>query len=149
MAFVDSHQLRNCMHFGCIATKAMKETESPRKVIVYRKELLRLTDTFVRAQVLSYHRCQVVLFGERTWPGGAFFGRHRQPNVIGWPIDLRQRIFAKARQTAGIAPASVMRKFEMERASLIHAHFGHDGILALPYASKLNVRWWSPGTGMM
>jgi glycosyltransferase involved in cell wall biosynthesis len=33
----------------------------------------------------------------------------------------------------------VMRKFKAEGASLIHAHFGQDGILAWPYARKLNV----------
>jgi glycosyltransferase involved in cell wall biosynthesis len=130
------------MHFAqenCIATKAMKEAESPRKVIVYRKELLRPTDTFVRAQVLSYRRWQVVLFGERIWPGGLSLEGIDSRTLIEGRSSFPKRIFAKARQAAGVAPASVMRKFEVERASLIHAHFGHDGILALPYASKLNV----------
>ena len=52
---------------------------------------------------------------------------------------LIQRVFAKARQTAGCAPASVIRKFEAEGADLMHAHFRHDGILALPYARNLKV----------
>jgi glycosyltransferase involved in cell wall biosynthesis len=50
-----------------------------------------------------------------------------------------ERVFAKARQTAGVAPASVMRKLEAEGADLLHAHFGQDGVLAWPYAYKLNV----------
>jgi glycosyltransferase involved in cell wall biosynthesis len=117
----------------------MNEVESPRKVIVYRKELLRPTDTFVRAQVLSYHRWQVILFGERIWPGGLSLEGIDSRTLMDGRLTLLKRISAKARQTASIAPASVMRKFEVERASLIHAHFGHDGILARPYASKLNV----------
>jgi glycosyltransferase involved in cell wall biosynthesis len=112
---------------------------SPKKVIVYRKELLRPTDTFVRAQVLSYQRWQVVLFGERIWPGGLSLDGIENRTLIEGHSTLIKRISAKARQIIGLAPASVMRKFEAEHAKLIHAHFGHDGILALPYARKLNV----------
>jgi glycosyltransferase involved in cell wall biosynthesis len=52
---------------------------------------------------------------------------------------LMKRIVAKVRQTSGLASRSVIRKFAMEGARLIHAHFGHDGILALPYARKLKI----------
>jgi glycosyltransferase involved in cell wall biosynthesis len=117
----------------------MKEPEHRKKVIVYRKELLRPTDTFVRAQVRSYRRWQVVLFGERTWPGGLSVEGIDCRTLIDGQSTLAKRIFAKARQMAGVAPASVMRKFEAERADLIHAHFGHDGILAVPYARNLNL----------
>src|SRR5580700_10565161 len=117
----------------------MKEPVSPKKVIVYRKELLRLTDTFVRAQVMSYQRWQVVLFGERIWPEGLSLEGIDSRTLIDGRATFIKRIFAKARQTVGMAPASVMRKLEAEGANLVHAHFGHDGILALPYACKLNV----------
>ena len=113
--------------------------ECRRKVIVYRKELLRLTDTFVKAQVRSYQRWQVVLFGERIWPGGLSLEGIDSRTLIEGRTTLMKRVFAKARQVAGVAPASVMRKFEAVGAKLIHAHFGHDGVLALPYARKLNV----------
>jgi glycosyltransferase involved in cell wall biosynthesis len=122
-----------------MATTKMKEPDRPRKVIVYRKELLRLTDTFVRAQVRSYRRWQVVLFGERVWPGGLSLEGIDSRTLISGQTTLMKRIFAKARQTSGLTPASVLRKFAAEGASLIHAHFGHDGILALPYARSLNV----------
>jgi glycosyltransferase involved in cell wall biosynthesis len=117
----------------------MKEPENRKKVIIYRKELLRLTDTFVKAQVRSYQRWQAVLFGERIWPGGLSLEGIESRTLIDGQSTLMKRIFAKARQAAGLAPASVMRKFESVGANLIHAHFGHDGILALPYARKLNV----------
>ncbi len=87
----------------------------------------------------SYQRWQVVLFGERIWPGGLSLEGIESRTLIDGRSTLMKRIFAKARQTAGVAPASVMRKFEAEGANLIHAHFGHDGILALPYARNLNV----------
>ncbi len=117
----------------------MKESENRRKVIVYRKELLRVSDTFVKAQVRSYQRWHAVLFGERIWPGGlALDGIESRTFMDGRPT-LMKRVFAKARQVAGVAAASVTRKFEAEGADLIHAHFGHDGILVLPYARKLNV----------
>lgn len=41
-----------------------------KKVIVYRKELLRVSETFIKAQVQSYHKWGAVLYGERLWPGG-------------------------------------------------------------------------------
>jgi glycosyltransferase involved in cell wall biosynthesis len=115
-----------------------RETEC-RKVIVYRKELLRLTDTFVEAQVRSYQRWRAVLFGERMWPGGLPLEGISTRTLIDGRSTLIKRIFAKARQTTGVASASVMRKLAAEGARLIHAHFGHDGILALPYARNLNV----------
>jgi glycosyltransferase involved in cell wall biosynthesis len=122
-----------------VAASGMKDDENPRKVIVYRKELLRLTDTFVGAQVRSYRRWHAVLFGERIWPGGLSLEGIQSRTLIDGRSTLVKRIFAKTRQLAGVAPASVIRKFEAEGAQLIHAHFGHDGILALPYARNLNL----------
>src|SRR5258708_26657369 len=116
-----------------------KEPESSKKVIVYRKEVLRVSETFIKAQVRSYQRWRAVLFGERIWPGGlSLEGVDSRTLMYGQP-SLMQRVFAKARQTGGWAPASVMRKFEAEGADLLHAHFGHDGILALPYARNLKI----------
>ena len=117
----------------------MTQSETSNKVIVYRKELLRVTETFIKAQVRSYQRWRAVLFGERIWPGGLSLDGIDSRTLIDGPTTLMKRVFAKARQIAGVAPASVMRKFEAEGAKLIHAHFGHDGILALPYARNLNV----------
>jgi glycosyltransferase involved in cell wall biosynthesis len=121
-----------------LATK-VKEAEIPKKVIVYRKELLRASETFIRAQVLSYQRWQAVLFGERIWPGGLSLDGIDSRTLIDGRATLVKRIVAKARQTAGVAPAFVMRKFQAEGADLLHAHFGQDGILAWPYARNLNV----------
>jgi glycosyltransferase involved in cell wall biosynthesis len=117
----------------------MKGPEGPRKAIVYRKELLRVTETFIKAQVQSYRRWSAVLFGERIWPDGLSLEGIDSRTLMDGRPTLMKRVLAKARQTAGVAPASVMRKFEREGANLIHAHFGHDGILALPYARSLNV----------
>ncbi len=122
-----------------MAITLMKEAENPKKVIVYRKELLRVTETFIKAQVRSYQRWKAVLFGERIWPGGLSLDGVDSRTLMDGQATLVKRIVAKARQTAGVAPASVMRKFKAEDAKLIHAHFGHDAILALPYARNLNV----------
>jgi glycosyltransferase involved in cell wall biosynthesis len=115
------------------------EAENPKKVIVYRKELLRVSETFIKAQVQSYQRWQAVLFGERVWPGGlSLEGIDSRTLMDGHPLFLK-RVVAKARQTAWVAPGWVMRKFKAEGASLIHAHFGQDGVLAWPYACGLKV----------
>jgi glucosyltransferase len=130
------------MHFADATTMAaasMIKTEAPRKVIVYRKELLRVSETFIKAQVRSYQRWQAVLLGERIWPGGLPLDGIDSRTLLDGRPTLVQRIFAKARQTAGIAPPWVIRKLKAEGAAIIHAHFGQDAILALPYARKLNV----------
>jgi glycosyltransferase involved in cell wall biosynthesis len=122
-----------------MAARRVKEAETPKKVIVYRKELLRVSETFIKAQARSYQRWQAVLFGERIWPGGLSLEGINSRTLMDGRPTLIERILAKARQMAGVAPASVMRKFEAEGANLIHAHFGQDGILAWPYARNLNV----------
>jgi glycosyltransferase involved in cell wall biosynthesis len=122
-----------------MADAKLKEADRPKKVIVYRKEILRVSETFIKAQVQSYRRWRAVLFGERIWPGGLSLDGINSRTLMDGRPNLIRRIFAKARQTAGLAPPSVMRKFAAEAANLIHAHFGHDGILALPYARNLDV----------
>jgi glycosyltransferase involved in cell wall biosynthesis len=118
---------------------AREEIETRKKVIVYRKELLRVSETFIKAQARSYQRWHAVLFGERIWPGGLSLRGVRSRTLIEGQPTLVDRLFAKARQTAGFAPNAVMRKFRLEGAKIFHAHFGHDAILALPYAQKLDV----------
>src|SRR5206468_4071340 len=96
----------------------MKQAEIQKKVIVYRKELLRVSETFIKAQVQSYQRWQAVLFGERVWPGGlSLEGIKTRTLMDGQPM-LGERIFAKARHSLALAPASVMRKFKTEGANL-------------------------------
>ena len=122
-----------------MAASMVKEAETAKKVIVYRKELLRVSETFIQAQVRSYQRWRAVLFGERIWPGGLSLEGIESRTLMEGRPTLMERVLAKARQTAGVAPASVMRRFKAEGASLLHAHFGQDGVLAWPYARKLNV----------
>jgi glycosyltransferase involved in cell wall biosynthesis len=135
-----SHQFHICLHRAGETSMAATSVKEPaKKVIVYRKELLRVSETFIKAQVRSYRRWQAVLFGERIWPGGLSLEGIESRTLMNGRPTLMERVLAKARQTAGVAPALVMRKFEAEGADLIHAHFGHDGILALPYARNLHV----------
>lgn len=108
-------------------------------VIVYRKELLRLSETFIKAQVQSYQRWQAVLFGERLWPGGLSLQDVRSRTLMDGEPTMTERVWAKARQTAGFAPRGLMDRFRSVNAKIFHAHFAHDAILALPYARKLNL----------
>jgi hypothetical protein len=51
-------------------TSGTKGAEAAKKAIVYQKELLRISETFIKAQVRPYRRWRAVLFCERIWPGG-------------------------------------------------------------------------------
>ena len=115
--------------------------ESGRKktVLIYRKELLPLSETFIKEQILALKNWRAVLVG------------HRLVNQL--PLDsLDVRIvgpqqrstFAngllwKARRALGIIPPEVTRGLIAENPQLIHAHFGMDALDAWPLARALNL----------
>ena len=80
-----------------------------------------------------------MLFGERLWPGGLSLDGVTSRTLLQPHPGKFSRAFAKARQVTEIVPPSVLRKFELEQASIFHAHFGGDGILSWPYARKLKI----------
>jgi glycosyltransferase involved in cell wall biosynthesis len=121
------------------ANQVISQPSARKTVIVYRKELLRVSETFIKAQAQSFKRWRAVLYGERIWPRGMSLDGVDSRTLIDGKPSLVERVLAKARQTMGFAPAGVIRKFKQERADIFHAHFGQDGILAFPYAQKLGV----------
>jgi glycosyltransferase involved in cell wall biosynthesis len=110
-----------------------------KKVIVYRKELLRVSETFIKAQVQSYRKWEAVLYGERLWPDGLDLDGLKFRTLLEGNPGRVSRVCAKARQLAGLVTPSIHRHFQEEHANIFHAHFGQDGVLSWPYTRRLNI----------
>lgn len=110
-----------------------------KKVLVFRAELLPLSQTFVREQVLSYQRWHGTLVGYcRDEQGLSLDGldfrilhRHTQ--------SLLGRIVGKALRVSVGASRLYARRLKQERANLFHAHFGNSGIQSWPIAKELGL----------
>ncbi|WOH57322.1 MULTISPECIES: glycosyltransferase [Bradyrhizobium] len=132
---------------------------SDRTVLVYRNELLPISETFIKEQVLSLRKWRAVLIGLKA--------------VNQLPLDdltvrvlgadnpgLLSRLAWKTFQLTGTIPPRIKRILDAEGASLVHAHFGIDALDAWPLARALNVpmlvtlhgydiniyrEWWEAG----
>ena len=107
-------------------------------VLVYRHGLLPISETFIKEQVGAYRRWRGVLIGRRSTPGLDLdeldvrllrASRWRAADRISWC----------AMRLTGRAPARFADGLRDEAASLLHAHFGPDGVEAWPLARALDV----------
>jgi hypothetical protein len=131
------------------------------KVLVYRSDLLPLSETFIREQILSYRSWQAVLVGMRSISALPLTGldvRILRPSRPGF----LNRLQWKLSRMRGTIPGSVVKMLRRERASLLHAHFGRDALEAWPIARALGLpmlvtlhgydinisrEWWEAGHG--
>jgi glycosyltransferase involved in cell wall biosynthesis len=110
-------------------------------VIVYRNELLPLSETFVLAQAGAMRRYRPTFLGLRC----------PEPSLLN-PDDcllaeryslLPQPLRSMAYTTCGVAPMlhtpAFTKQLKAAKPALVHAHFGTDAMNALPIARSLNV----------
>jgi glycosyltransferase involved in cell wall biosynthesis len=133
-----------------------------RTVLVYKSNLLPISETFIKEQVSSLRRWRGVLVGtQRATSSLSLEGL----NLIQLGPDnpgLIHRIHGKLRRLSATMPRSAFRRLRQEGASLIHAHFGTDAVEAWPIAQALNLPmlatlhgfdvnvrrdWWEAGHG--
>jgi glycosyltransferase involved in cell wall biosynthesis len=130
-------------------------------VLVYRRVLLPLSETFIRDQVIALRRWR-----------GVLVGMHRLHELPLDSIDVRtlrpdhptlfERLRWRLCRWVGRVPHSAIESLKKERASLLHAHFGVDAIEAWPIAKALDIpmlvslwgydinirrEWWESGRG--
>jgi glycosyltransferase involved in cell wall biosynthesis len=107
-------------------------------VLVYRHALLPISETFIQEQVGAYRRWRGILIGRRATPGLDLDGLDvRLLRASHWPpID---RLWWRATRLAASAPAPVANTLHDEAPSLLHAHFGLDGVEAWPLARALDL----------
>lgn len=115
----------------------MAETRD-RVVAIYRTQILPRSETFVRDQALALRRWQPYLFGERkieslplqTLPAAALYEG---------PPRFLQKLQGSTWRRLNRAPPGIIKLARRIRPTLIHAHFGFDGVEAWPVAQVLGV----------
>jgi len=106
------------------------------RVLIYRSELLPISETFIAAQAAALRTFSPVLAGLRrvtpslALPEACF--------AVAEGDGLAQRLQRYAFVTTGYAPA-LMRAICKPAPALLHAHFAIDAAQALPLARKLEV----------
>lgn len=136
-------------------------TSVNKTVLVYRNELLPLSETFIKEQILALRDWRAVLVG-----------RKKLDQLPLDDVDIRligpasstfhDRLLWKAHKLVGIIPQHIKRMLQEQEASLLHAHFGVDALDAWPLARALRLpmvvtlhgydinvyrEWWETGKG--
>jgi glycosyltransferase involved in cell wall biosynthesis len=116
------------------ATVELKDSQRP--VLIFKSDLLPLSETFILAQVNALRRFKPQFVGLRRVrpsleiPGNAI--------VVADGENPLRRLNRRLFKAMGIGPA-FHRKVRDSGAQLIHAHFAVDGVFALPLAKRLRV----------
>ncbi len=103
-------------------------------VLIYRNYLLQSSETFIQAQTRSLNRYDSLYVGLRTVPGLSLPSEKVLTLCQSYPSQSGKILLYKLCSRHG----SFFKKIEKTSASLIHAHFGPDGVKAMPLAAKLN-----------
>lgn len=106
-----------------------------REIAIFRNNLFRISEPFITQQAQQLRRYKPLYVGRLRYgdpPDGAEslalqdLGGHWALPGIGWQMITR-------------SPRPYRRMLEDRRPSLIHAHFGIDGVYALPLAKRLGI----------
>jgi glycosyltransferase involved in cell wall biosynthesis len=106
----------------------------PRRIVIYRNELLPVSETFIRSQADALQRHVPVYVGLRRLPDRLDLGRPFVTLTRG--ASLGGRMQSLAYLHSGWSPGFRHRVAEL-RPSLLHAHFATDACAALPLVSRL------------
>lgn len=105
-----------------------------RQVAIFRHNLFKLSEPFIAQQAEALQRYRPVYLGRLrfgTAPAGA------ESLAI---ADLARRpLLAAGRQIVSASPLPYLRLLGNRHPALIHAHFGVEGVYALPLAQRLGV----------
>lgn len=134
---------------------------SQKTVLVYRNELLPISETFIRDQVLALRKWRPILVGRRLsdeLPLDDLDVRIAGPQHSA----IARNLLWKFRRAFGVIPSKVIKELRSENPLLVHTHFGVDALDAWPIARALKVpmlvtlhgyditthrAWWEAGHG--
>jgi glycosyltransferase involved in cell wall biosynthesis len=133
--------------------------QAKKTVLVYRNELLPLSEIFIKEQILALQGWRAVLVGRRLMsqlPLDNLDIRIVGPEHPTFP----SRLLWEANRMLRVVPTQIRRVLEAKGASLVHAHFGTDALDAWPLARALKLpmlvtlhgydiniyrEWWEAG----
>ena len=105
-------------------------------VLVYTDRILSESATFIRAQAEHMESFSTTYVGTKRVPDGLDVPSQR--SIVLNERTLLGRVREGLFKVMGVAPVW-KRKLQRQNASLIHAHFGPDGVMALPLARALEI----------
>ncbi|MDN5874171.1 MAG: glycosyltransferase, partial [Sinobacteraceae bacterium] len=115
--------------------RSRQHDESPREVVIFRNNLFKVSEPFITQQAQHLERFKPfylgrLRFGQTPQDTDSLAlqdsgGRWNLP-AIGWQMLTRN-------------PQPYQRLLGEHRPALVHAHFGVDGVYALPLAQRLKV----------
>ncbi|NET38052.1 MAG: glycosyltransferase [Cyanothece sp. SIO1E1] len=110
-----------------------------KRVIIYRDELLPYSETFIPAQVENYSSYAGFYVGTSCCRGAQYPLSVEKMAILSNFAKLtpNRNIFFKL--TEGLGYSGWFNHLKSLSACLIHAHFGLDGVWALPIARKLKI----------
>lgn len=111
-----------------------------RRVLVFRKDLLPISETFIPAQVRGYRRWAPTLAGFQRVPG--INPASLDAAVLFDAGRPSERVLLKRDQFLpylGIAGFRVLRLLERLRPDIVHAHFGYDAVLIADAARRCGI----------
>jgi colanic acid/amylovoran biosynthesis glycosyltransferase len=107
-----------------------------RKVLIYRNEVLPISETFIRAQAEALNKFEARFVGLKKVPEG--LRPHLPPVLLTEDDSLLSKFERRLFRQAAIAPIW-FRRLGREKPDLVHAHFALDGVLAMLLADELRV----------
>jgi len=110
-------------------------SDATRTVVIFCDHLLYPSETFIRAQAQALRRFSPVYAGSRRVSGldlqGSTTYTINPGGIAGKFREVRFKLFGKAPQ--------LIRRLQAHDPVLVHAHFGPDGLRALPLSRQLGV----------
>jgi colanic acid/amylovoran biosynthesis glycosyltransferase len=104
-----------------------------REVVIFRHNLFRISETFITQQAQQLERYRPIYMGRLR------FGSAPEGAVSLALQDLRLGLPMIGWQMVSRTPRFFRRLLEGHRPALIHAHFGVEGVYALPLARQLGI----------
>jgi colanic acid/amylovoran biosynthesis glycosyltransferase len=105
-------------------------SRAERRVAIFRSPLFNPSETFVAGHVEGLRRYQPILVGLVRKAGAC------PPGV---PVLLPRSPAERLSLSLAGRPGALARRLAEQRPHLVHAHFGTDGLLALPLAERLGI----------
>lgn len=100
-------------------------------IIIFRNELLHYSETFIPAQINSLSNYQPYYVGTKLIDNSPL-----DATQVIVPFQGKSRIYRQLFTRTGYIGQNWLARIKKLNAQLIHAHFGIDGVLALPLAQK-------------
>jgi glycosyltransferase involved in cell wall biosynthesis len=105
-----------------------------RDVAIFRHNLFKLSEPFIAQQAQALRRYRPFYLGRlRFGPSPVGTDSFAIADSARWPL------LAAGRQILSASPAPYLRPLRKRPPALIHAHFGVEGVYALPLAARLGV----------